>query len=66
MCLEDYIKMNRGINDSKDLPADYLTTIYEEIKQNEIKMTTARLDKSATCECYRPAYGAQCMRSVDV
>ena len=43
--------MNRGINDSKDLPPEYLTTIYEEIKANEIKMTTARLEKSATSEC---------------
>ena len=31
-------------------PPEYLTTIYEEIKSNEIKMTTARLDKSATSE----------------
>ena len=50
MTMEDYIRMNRGINDSKDLPPEYLTTIYEEIKSNEIKMTTARLDKSATSE----------------
>ena len=50
MTLEDYIRMNRGINDSADLPPEYLTHIYEEIKLNEIKMTTARLDKSATSQ----------------
>jgi brefeldin A-inhibited guanine nucleotide-exchange protein len=33
-----YIKMNRGINDSKDLPEDYLSAIYDEIAGNEIKM----------------------------
>ncbi|XP_036361493.1 brefeldin A-inhibited guanine nucleotide-exchange protein 1 isoform X3 [Octopus sinensis] len=35
---EQYIKMNRGINDSKDLPEEYLSSIYEEIAGNEIKM----------------------------
>ena len=48
---EEYIRMNRGINDQKDLPPEYLTAIYEEIKENEIKMTTARLEKSQTSEC---------------
>lgn len=30
--------MNRGINDSKDLPEEYLSAIYDEIAGNEIKM----------------------------
>ena len=30
--------MNKGINDSKDLPQEYLEKIYDEISQNEIKM----------------------------
>jgi brefeldin A-inhibited guanine nucleotide-exchange protein len=30
--------MNRGINDSKDLPPEYLEAIYDDIAQNEIKM----------------------------
>ena len=34
----DYIKMNRGINDQKDLPEEYLSAIYDEIAGNEIKM----------------------------
>ena len=38
MTKEQYIKMNRGINDSKDLPEDYLSQIYDEIAGNEIKM----------------------------
>lgn len=38
MTKEQYIKMNRGINDSKDLPEDYLSAIYDEIAGNEIKM----------------------------
>ena len=37
MTKEQYIKMNRGINDSKDLPEDYLAAIYQEISGNEIK-----------------------------
>lgn len=38
MTKEQYIKMNRGINDSKDLPEEYLSAIYDEIADNEIKM----------------------------
>ena len=38
MTKEQYIKMNRGINDSKDLPEEYLSVIYDEIAGNEIKM----------------------------
>ncbi|CAN8006505.1 unnamed protein product [Ixodes pacificus] len=40
MTKEQYIRMNRGINDSKDLPEDYLSQIYDEIAGNEIKMKT--------------------------
>lgn len=38
MTKDQYIKMNRGINDSEDLPADYLSAIYEEISEHAIKM----------------------------
>ncbi|XP_048583059.1 brefeldin A-inhibited guanine nucleotide-exchange protein 1 isoform X2 [Nematostella vectensis] len=38
---EQYCSMNRGINDSKDLPQEYLEGIYDEIQHNEIKMRTA-------------------------
>lgn len=30
--------MNRGINDQKDLPEDYLGKIYDEISEREIRM----------------------------
>ena len=45
MTKEQYIKMNRGINDSKDLPEDYLSAIYDEIAGNEIKMKTTASQK---------------------
>lgn len=32
--------MNRGINDSEDLPAWFLSAVYEEIAAEEIKMKT--------------------------
>jgi Sec7-like guanine-nucleotide exchange factor len=38
MTKDDYIKMNRGINDSKDLPRDVLEGIYDDIAANEIRM----------------------------
>ncbi|CAG0924694.1 unnamed protein product [Notodromas monacha] len=41
MTKEQYIKMNRGINDSKDLPEEYLSKIYDKIFSNEIKMKSS-------------------------
>ena len=38
MTKDQYVDINRGINDSEDLPAEYLSTIYDEISQSEIKM----------------------------
>ncbi|XP_046396224.1 brefeldin A-inhibited guanine nucleotide-exchange protein 1 isoform X2 [Ischnura elegans] len=38
MTKEQYVRMNRGINDSKDLPEEYLCGIYDEIAGHEIKM----------------------------
>ncbi|CAI5778238.1 A-inhibited guanine nucleotide-exchange 2 isoform X1 [Podarcis lilfordi] len=42
MTKEQYIKMNRGINDSKDLPEEYLSTIYDEIEGKKIAMKDAK------------------------
>uniref|UniRef100_UPI00358E014C brefeldin A-inhibited guanine nucleotide-exchange protein 1-like n=1 Tax=Myxine glutinosa TaxID=7769 RepID=UPI00358E014C len=38
MTKEQYVKMNRGINDSKDLPEEYLSSIYDEIAGKKIAM----------------------------
>jgi brefeldin A-inhibited guanine nucleotide-exchange protein len=38
MTKEQYIRANRGINDTKDLPEEYLSQIYDEIAGSEIKM----------------------------
>ncbi|VDN05986.1 unnamed protein product [Thelazia callipaeda] len=38
MTKEQYIAMNRGINDQCDLPEEYLSDIYDEIAGREIKM----------------------------
>ena len=48
MTKEDYIKMNRGINDQKDLPREYLEAIYDEIAANEIKMNAPGHQKVAS------------------
>lgn len=48
MSKEQYIKLNRGISDSKDLPEDFLSQIYDEISGHEIKMkpgTTGTMTK---------------------
>jgi len=38
MSKEAFIMNNRGINDSEDLPEEFLSAIYDEIKESEIKM----------------------------
>ncbi|BET03204.1 brefeldin A-inhibited guanine nucleotide-exchange protein [Nesidiocoris tenuis] len=46
MTKEQYIKLNRGISDSEDLPEEYLSKIYDEIAGHEIKMkATGKLAK---------------------
>ncbi|KAI0494704.1 hypothetical protein KFK09_024847 [Dendrobium nobile] len=38
MSPEDFVSNNRGIDDGKDLPEEYLRALYERISRNEIKM----------------------------
>ncbi|XP_051144321.1 brefeldin A-inhibited guanine nucleotide-exchange protein 1 isoform X2 [Andrographis paniculata] len=38
MTKSDFIRNNRGIDDGKDLPEDYLGALYDHIVKNEIKM----------------------------
>ncbi|CAI9765193.1 unnamed protein product [Fraxinus pennsylvanica] len=38
MSAEEFIKNNRGIDDGKDLPEEYLRSLFERISRNEIKM----------------------------
>ncbi|XP_070490197.1 brefeldin A-inhibited guanine nucleotide-exchange protein 1 [Chironomus tepperi] len=45
MSKEQYIKLNRGISDSKDLPEEYLSHIYDEISDHEIKMKNTVVSK---------------------
>lgn len=41
MTKSDFIRNNRGIDDGKDLPEDYLGALYDQIVKNEIKMNAA-------------------------
>lgn len=45
MTKEQYINLNRGISDNKDLPEDYLSQIYDEIAGQEIKMKNTTVNK---------------------
>lgn len=38
MTIADFIKNNRGINDDQDLPEEFLSSIYDDIVNNEIRM----------------------------
>lgn len=46
MTKAEYIKMNRGINEQKDLPREYLEAIYDEIATNEIRMNAPGVEKT--------------------
>ena len=51
MTKADFIRNNRGIDDGKDLPEEYLGTLYDQIVKNEIKMnadSSAPQSKQAT------------------
>lgn len=43
MSPEDFIRNNRGIDDGKDLPAEYLRSLYERISRSEIEMKEDKL-----------------------
>lgn len=47
MTKEQYIKMNRGINDSRDLPEEFLSKIYDEIESEEIKLKVTTIRRGA-------------------
>lgn len=38
MSADDFIRNNRGIDDGKDLPEEYLKSLFDRISKNEIKM----------------------------
>lgn len=64
MTKSEYIKMNRGINEQKDLPREYLEAIYDEIATNEIRMkapglSAVRVSIGGFCGCNEP--GLLCM-----
>jgi brefeldin A-inhibited guanine nucleotide-exchange protein len=46
MTKEDYIKMNRGINDNKDLPREFLENIFDQVAESEIKVKGNQWAKS--------------------
>ncbi|KAM3923498.1 brefeldin A-inhibited guanine nucleotide-exchange protein 2 isoform 2-T2 [Leptodactylus fuscus] len=51
MTKEQYIKMNRGINDSKDLPEEYLSAIFDEIEDKKIAMKETKEHTIANKSC---------------
>lgn len=58
MSKADFLKNNRGIDDGKDLPEEFLSALYDRITQNEIKMKADPLsDPSRAAQ--KAATGAQ-------
>ena len=54
--LQDFLRNNRGINDGGDLPEDYMSSLYERIQTNEIKMKVS----IATNRLPEPAVSPAC------
>eukprot|EP00123_Amoebidium_parasiticum_P018333 comp24173_c0_seq4/m.44178 comp24173_c0_seq4/g.44178 ORF comp24173_c0_seq4/g.44178 comp24173_c0_seq4/m.44178 type:complete len:1844 (-) comp24173_c0_seq4:350-5881(-) len=52
MTIDEFVRNNRGINDGKDLPREFLVAIYEDIQANEIRVKEDRAQKKTT---YAPA-----------
>lgn len=48
MTQEEFVKMNRGINDSKDLPTPFLEQSYQAITTNEIKIKDDGMSREST------------------
>lgn len=48
MSADDFIRNNRGIDDGKDLPEEYLRSLYDRISRNEIKMKEDNLSIQQT------------------
>jgi len=48
MTKEEFIKNNQGIDNGKDLPLDYLSYIYDNISQKEIKSKTGEIEMDTT------------------
>ncbi|KAI1892875.1 hypothetical protein AGOR_G00138030 [Albula goreensis] len=61
MTKEQYIKMNRGINDSKDLPEEYLSSIYDEIAGKKISMKGSK-EHSITPKTSKPSVASEKQR----
>jgi brefeldin A-inhibited guanine nucleotide-exchange protein len=57
MTPEDFIKNNRGINDSADLPDDYIRSIYEDIAASEIVLFTERETAANLGQIPQPSQG---------
>lgn len=66
MTTEDFIKNNRGINDSANLPDEYLTSIFEEIVHNEIVLYTERENAAAVGVLPQPMTGGIASRAGQV
>ncbi|XP_051886894.1 brefeldin A-inhibited guanine nucleotide-exchange protein 2-like [Pristis pectinata] len=61
MTKEQYIKMNRGIHDSKDLPGEYLSSIYDEIAGKKITLKETK-EFSMTPKSTKPSVATEKQR----
>lgn len=50
MTLDEFIRNNRGINDSKDLPREFLEKVFHDIEKEEIKMKGPQVVKTSVTD----------------
>jgi len=55
MTKENYINMNRGINDEKDLPKEFLESVFDQVAEHELKLKGTHLNMRLI-HCYKAKY----------
>ena len=61
--LQDFLRNNRGINDGGDLPEEYMSSLYERIQTNEIKMKVCSPSQHHCCCSWCNSKGTVCVSS---
>jgi cytohesin len=65
MTLDQFIKNNRGINQGKDIPSEILITLYNSVKENEIRMEETDMYESEVVAFMAPTKSGWLSKQTD-
>lgn len=66
MTVQEFIRNNRGINNGEDFPADYLTELYDQIKERQIKVKPELNDAANSNEDFRQNWDGLLQKATEV